>query len=50
MTTQDRIILIEIALSKLQFESIVKSDLEVLFKQEKEKLDKIKIKDDEVKK
>lgn len=42
MTTQDKIILIETALSKLQFDSIIKSDLEVLLKKEKEKLDQIR--------
>lgn len=42
MTTQDRINLIKAALSKLQFDSIAKRDLEVLLIKEKEKLEKLK--------
>lgn len=42
MTTQDRIKLIKAVLSKLQFNSIVKHDLETLLEQEKEKLKKLK--------
>lgn len=42
MTTQDRIKLIKVALSKLQIDSIAKHDLEVLLQQEKEKLEKLK--------
>lgn len=43
MTTQDRIKLIEVTLSKLQFDSIAKRDLEVLLIKEKEKLEKKEI-------
>lgn len=42
MTTQDRIKLIEAVLSKLQFNSIAKPDLEVLLVKEKKKLEKLK--------